>query len=99
MTVKGFTPKQNPNPGFPDGYGILTLEQETTPTNSLKVTALRGGTTEVVMDRDGNQVADLEGPIIELWGIDASEYPVIDLRLNSTLGNSNCPLRFYTVSL
>ena len=80
MTVKGFTPKQNPNPGFPDGYGILSLEQETTSTNSLKVTALRGGTTEVVLDRDGNQVAGLEGPIIELWGIDSNEYPVIDLK-------------------
>ena len=77
MTVKGFTPKQNPNPGFPDGYGV-TLQQETTPTNSLKVTALRGGTTEVVMDRDGNQVTNLEGPIIELQGIDSSSHPVID---------------------
>ena len=86
MTVKGFTPKQNPNPGFPDGYGVLTLEQETTPTNSLTVTALRGGTTEVVMDRDGNQVTNLEGPIIELWGIDASEYPVIDLRFDFDTG-------------
>ena len=80
MTVKGFTPKQNPNPGFPDGYGILTLEQETTPTNSLTVTVLRGGTSEIVMDKDGNQMAGLEGPIIELWGIDSSEYPNIDLR-------------------
>ena len=80
MTVKGFTPKQNPNPGFPDGYGILTLEQETTPTNSLTVTVLRGGTSEIVLDKDGNQMAGLEGPIIELWGIDSSEYPNIDLR-------------------
>ena len=86
MSVKGFTPKQNPNPGFPDGYGILTLEQETTPTNSLKVTVLRGGTTEVVMDINGNQMTNLEGPVIELWDIDSSEYPVIDLRFDFDTG-------------
>ncbi|MFL2961924.1 MAG: hypothetical protein ACJZ2K_02960 [Candidatus Poseidoniaceae archaeon] len=86
MTVKGFTPKQSPNPGFPDGYGILNLEHETTPTNSLTVTILRGSTTEVVVDVDGNQMTGLEGPIIELWGIDSSEYPVIDLRFDFDTG-------------
>ena len=80
MTVKGFTPKQSGSLGFPDGYGVLTLEQETSPTNSLSVTVLRGGTTEIVMDNDGNQMTGLEGPIIELWDIDSSDYPNIDLR-------------------
>ena len=50
MTVKGFTPKQSPSPGFPDGYGVLTLEHETTPTNSLTVSVLRAGTTEIALD-------------------------------------------------
>ena len=86
MTVKGFTPKQSPSPGFPDGYGILTLEQETTPTNSLTVSVLRSGTTEIVLDRDGNQMTGLEGPIIELWGIDSADYPVIDLRFDFDTG-------------
>jgi len=86
MTVKGFTPIQAPNPGFPDGYGILTLEQETTPTNSLTVTVLRGGTTEVVLDRDGNQMTNLEGPLIELWGINSGDYPVIDFRFDFDTG-------------
>ena len=86
MTVKGFTPKQMPNPGFPDGYGILTLEQETTPTNSLTVTVLRGGTTEIAIDKDGNQMTNLVGPIIELWGINSAEYPVIDLRFDFDTG-------------
>ena len=86
MTVKGFTPKQSPNPGFPDGYGVLTLEQETTPTNSLTVSVLRAGTTEIALDRDGNKMTGLVGPIIELWGVDASEYPVIDLRFDFDTG-------------
>jgi len=86
MTVKGFTPKQSPNPGFPDGYGILTLEQETTPTNSLTVTVLRGGTTDIVLDRDGNQMTGLVGPIVELWGIASADYPVIDLRFDFDTG-------------
>ncbi|HIF46732.1 MAG TPA: hypothetical protein EYQ73_08105 [Candidatus Poseidoniales archaeon] len=80
MTLKSLTPKQAPNPGFPDGYGLVTLEQQTTPTNSLTVTVLRGSTTDIVVDRNGNQMTGLEGPIIELWDIDTSVYPVIDLR-------------------
>jgi hypothetical protein len=86
MTVKGFTPIQAPNPGFPDGYGILTMEQETTPTNSLTVSVLRGGTTEIALDRDGNQMTNLVGPIVELWGVDSSEYPVIDIRFDFDTG-------------
>ena len=86
MTVKGFTAKQSPNPGFPDGYGILTLEQETTPTNSLNVTILKGGTTDIALDRDGNQMTNLVGPIIELWDIDSADYPVIDVRLDFDTG-------------
>ena len=86
MTVKGFTPKQSPNPGFPDGYGVLTVEQETTPTNSLTISILRAGTTEVAMDRDGELMTNLEGPIVELWGIDAAEYPVIDVRFDFDTG-------------
>ena len=86
MTVKGFTPQQSPNPGFPDGYGVLTMEQETTPTNSLTVTALRGGTTEIVVDKFGELMTGLEGPIVELWDIDSADYPVIDLRFDFDTG-------------
>ena len=86
MTVKGFTPKQAPNPGFPDGYGILTLEQETTPTNSLTVDLLRGSTTEIVVDKNGNQMSGLVGPIIELWDVDSYDYPVIDLKFTFDTG-------------
>ena len=86
MSIKGFTPKQSPDPGFPDGYGVLTIEQETTPTNSLTVSVLKSGTTEIAIDRDGNLMTGLEGPIVELWGIDAAEYPVIDLRFDFDTG-------------
>ncbi len=58
----------------------------TTPTNSLTVSVLRAGTTEIALDTDGNQMTGLEGPIIELWGIDASDYPVIDLRFDFDTG-------------
>jgi len=86
MTVKGFTPKQSPNPGFPDGYGLLYLEQETSPTNSLTATVLNAGTTEIVVDIHGNQMSGLEGPIIELWDIDSDTYPIIDIRLEFDTG-------------
>ena len=86
MTVKGFTPKQSPSPGFPDGYGILYLEQETSPTNFLTATILNAGTTEIVVDTNGNQMTGLEGPIIELWDIDSNMYPIIDIRLEFDTG-------------
>ena len=86
MTVKGFTPKQAPNPGFPDGYGVLNIEQETTPTNSLTVSVLRGSTSEVVIDKNGDPMTGLEGPIIELWDVDSAEYPVIDLKFDFDTG-------------
>jgi len=86
MTVKNFMPRSSPNPGFPDGYGVLTIEQETTATNSLTLTAMKSGTTEVVVDTNGNQMTGLEGPIIELWDIDSSVYPAIDLRFDFDSG-------------
>ena len=86
MKIKGFTPKQSPNPGFPDGYGVLNLEQVTSPTNSLAVTVLKAGTNEIVVDTNGNQLTDLQGPIIELWDIDSGTYPAIDFKLKFDTG-------------
>ena len=52
-------PKANPNPGFPDGYGLLSIEQETTDTNSINVTVLKSGTTDIVLDNHGKQMTGL----------------------------------------
>ena len=99
MTIKGFTPKQSSNPGFPDGYGLLNLEQVTSPTNSLKATLLRGGTTEVVVDTNGNQLTGLEGPIIELWDVNSSEYPVIDLKLEFDTGQYRLSTSLHAITM
>ena len=87
MTAKNFMPKANPNPGFPDGYGLLTMEQETTDTNSINVTVLKSGTTDIVLDNNGNQMTGLVGPIVELWDIDSADYPSIDLRFDFDTGS------------
>jgi len=80
MTVHNIAPRQIPNPGFPNGYGVLSIEAETTPTNSLTVDILQAGTTTVVIDDEGNPLSGLEGSIIELWNLNSSKYPFVDVR-------------------
>jgi len=80
MTVHNIAPRQMPNPGFPNGYGLLSMEAETTPTNSLTVDILQAGTTNVAVDDAGNLLSGLEGSIIELWNLNSSKYPFVDIR-------------------
>ena len=86
MDVKNIAPRIQPYPGFPDGYGILLLESETTPTNSLTIDIMEPNTGNVVFDNAGNQMSGLSGSIIELWDINASVYPAINLRFNFDSG-------------
>ena len=72
--------------GFPDGYGFLQLESETTSTNSLSVDILNAQGTDVVVDNSGQVLSGLEGNTIELWDINASQYPQIQLRFNFDSG-------------
>ena len=78
VDVKNFAPAIFPAPGFPDGYGVLLLEAETTPTNSLSVDIIHSSTGNVVLDTDGNPMVGLEGPVIELWNINSSQYPLVN---------------------
>lgn len=86
MDVKNIVPRQQPYPGFPDGYGILLLEAETTPTNTLSVDIMVPNVGTIVLDNDGNQMSGLIGPIIELWDINTSDYPAINIRFNYNSG-------------
>ncbi len=86
VDVKNFAPSIFPNPGFPDGYGVLLLESETTPTNSLSVDVIQSSTGNVVVDNDGNQLTGLEGPVIELWNINSTQYPLVNFRMNFDTG-------------
>ncbi len=87
VTVEGFTASQiQGQAGYPDGYGILHLEVETTPTNSLTIDVMNAIGTEVVVDNNGNALSGLEGSSIELWDINTSLYPQLQLRFNFDSG-------------
>ena len=86
VVVKNFAPAIFPNPGFPDGYGILLLESETTATNTLSVDVIHSSSGNVVIDTNGNALTGLEGPIIELWNINSTQYPLINFRFTFDSG-------------
>ena len=87
ITVEGFTASQiQGQAGYPDGYGVLHLEAETSPTNSLTVDVLNAIGTEVVVDNNGKALSGLEGSSIELWDINTSQYPQLQLRFNFDSG-------------
>lgn len=87
VDVNNFGPSIFPNPGFPDGYGILLLESESTATNSLTVDIIHSATGNVVNDTDGDPMTGLEGPIIELWNINSTKYPLVNFRFNFDSGS------------
>ncbi|HIA39538.1 MAG TPA: hypothetical protein EYN88_01415 [Candidatus Poseidoniales archaeon] len=86
VDVKNFAPSIFPDPGFPDGYGILLLESETTATNTLSVDVIHSSSGNVVIDTNGNALTGLEGPIIELWNINSTQYPLVNFRFTFDSG-------------
>jgi hypothetical protein len=88
VVMKSFTPVKPPNPGFPDGYGILDVEVASAGTNAFTVDILDASNGQLVIDDDGNTMSGLTGDVIELWGIDAATYGLIDLRFNYNTGPS-----------
>lgn len=88
MRVSSFAPIQNPDPGHPDGYGLLSLDLESSSSTDFGVDILEPATGNIVMDRHGNAMTDLQGSLIELWDIDAGTYPLIDFRFNFGSGSA-----------
>ena len=86
MGVRNMLPNVQGGENHPNGYGILTIEAETTSTAVLSVDILDSLTGQVVMDDDGNSMSGLVGQIHELWGINSSTYPTVDFRFNFDSG-------------
>ena len=85
MGVRGILPNVQGGENHPNGYGLLSIEAETTSTAVLSVDILDSLTGQVVMDDDGNSMAGMVGTIHELWNINSSTYPTVDLRFNFDL--------------
>ena len=88
VTLSSFAPQNSGQPGFPDGYGLLNLELRKSASADFGVDVLDAGTGNVVIDRNGNALSNLQGSLIELWDINADTYPLIDFKFTFGSGSS-----------
>ena len=86
MGVRNILPNVQGGENHPNGYGVLAIEAETTTTAVLSLDVLDSLTGQVVVDNDGEVMSGLVGPIHELWEINSSTYPTIDLKFNFDSG-------------
>ena len=85
MTVRGMLPSAAGGLNHPNGYGVLTMEAETTASATLTVDVLDAN-DNLVVGKDGTVMSGLSGDIIELWEIDSSDYPNVKFRFNFDSG-------------
>ena len=87
MTFSDLLPSVAGGQNHPNGYGIVTVESEISSSATITVDVLDSSTKQIVNDRDGNQLKDLQGKIVELWGVNSTQHPKIDLRFNFDSGS------------
>ncbi len=88
MDINGFLPSVQGGENQPNGYGILTIESETTSSATLSLEVMDSATGQTVVDNHGNPMVGLQGKIIELWEINSTEYPSVNFRLSFDSGSS-----------
>ena len=85
MTVRGMTPSALGGENHPNGYGVLTMEAETTSSATIAVDVLDTN-NNLINDKFGNPMSGLTGDIIELWDIDTDKYHAVNLRFDFNSG-------------
>ncbi|DAC49790.1 MAG TPA: hypothetical protein D7H92_01360, partial [Candidatus Poseidoniales archaeon] len=85
MTVRGMTPSTLGGENHPNGYGLLSLESETSLTATLEVDVLDVN-NNIINDKDGQPMTGLTGDVIELWNIDTDKYRSVNLKFNFNSG-------------
>ena len=86
MTVLNMLPNVDGGENHPNGYGLLTIEAQTTSTAVLSVDIVDSLTGQLVIDNNGMAMSGLVGMIHELWDINSSKYPSIDFQFNFDSG-------------
>ncbi|MGB2037408.1 MAG: hypothetical protein ACPHX8_02995 [Candidatus Poseidoniaceae archaeon] len=86
MGVRNLLPNVGGGDSHPNGYGLLTIEAETTSTAVLSVDVIDPVTGQIVIDENNNPMSGLIGTVLELWDINSSTYPTVDLRFNFNSG-------------
>ncbi len=100
MVVKNLEPNVPYEDKSPDGYGLLYTDTFQPADSSLRYTFRNSQTGAIVVDQSGNALANLEGPVIQLWNVDVDLHPYIDLEVNFDTGPNriSSPI-FYGYSL
>ena len=87
MVIENLQPPQIYDEKSPNGYGLLFLDSFE-PADSELTFAVRDAITgQIATDENGIAFENLRGPVIELWDLDATTYPYIDVEVNFDSGN------------
>ena len=87
MVIENLQAPQNYEEKSPNGYGLLFLDAFEPANSELRYTIRDAVTGQIADDGNGNQFQDLTGPVIELWDLDATNYPYIDIEVNFDSGS------------
>ena len=88
MYINGFLPSVSSGENQPNGFGILSIESETTSSATISVEVRDSATSQIIVDRNGKLMTNLQGKIIELWDINSTNHPSIDFKLTFNSGPS-----------
>ena len=94
--LRRFNPTSSPL-NMPDGFGVLNLDSivPTTAGLTVDIIDIHGN---IITDRYGTAMADLQGPIIELWDIYTDQFTSFDLQLTFTSNNQLGTASVHSVS-
>ena len=88
MSINGILPSVSSGLNQPNGFGIISLETETTSSATISLEVHDSATGQIVVDRNGKNMTNLQGKIIELWDINSTKHPSINLELTFNSGPS-----------
>ena len=83
----------------PNGFGLLFIDSFEPGDSSITID-IKDTMTSQYISVDGDQLRDLEGPVIELWGIDIDSHPMISIVFkfsSDSLGVSTPSLHGYNI--
>ena len=99
MTVTNVQAPSDFSDKQPNGFGLLFIDSSEPGDSNIKVD-IRDAASSQFISVDGAQLRDLEGPVIELWGIDVDAHPMISIVFkfsSDTLGVSTPSLYGYNI--
>ena len=88
MVIENLQFSQSYQEKTPEGYGLLFIDAFEPADSSLSLTIRDAVTGQIALDDNGNSFDGLRGSVIELWDLDASVYPYIDVEVNFNSGNN-----------